>query len=115
MIVSECLYVLCRKLENREINEGEHRSAILALVAFIAAIDPPPTGDRTLVRRAEEIRGVRSCRHSADGIYLALAEELATKTITEVVTFDNGMKSRATANSLVMQVKVLQATPPPKP
>jgi hypothetical protein len=79
-------------------------------------VNPPPTGDRALIKRAEEIRGGLGCSRSADGIYLALAEELTKESATEVVTFDNGMKAQATANNsrvpvIVLPTNLIQPSP----
>jgi len=70
-------------------------------------IHPPPTGDKSLIERAEEIRGAFGCSRSADGIYLALAEELNAAMSTELVTFDAGMLNQAARSSLRMLVVVL--------
>jgi hypothetical protein len=80
------------------------------LITIMGQIKPPPTGDRTLVKRAEEIRGSLACTRSADGIYLALAEELHKVACTEVVTFDGAMKAQSTTCSLACQVVVLPTT-----
>jgi predicted nucleic acid-binding protein len=97
VIVSECLYVFCRKLSEGVLTAAEHASAIQALITIMAAIDPPPNGDRSLIQRAESFRGNLGCSHSADGIYIALAHELSSNAATEIVTFDNKMKNQAAA------------------
>jgi predicted nucleic acid-binding protein len=107
VIVAECLYVFCKKLRDGVITAAEHASAVQAFVALMQAINPPPSGDNALINRAEEIRGTLSCNRSADGIYLALAEELGKMTNTEVITFDSAMKSQATASSMGLNVIVL--------
>ena len=94
-IVMECLFVFCRKLMTGVITPAEHTSAVQAFITLMRVVNPPPSGDKSLIKRAEEIRGNLGCSHSADGIYLALAEELAKVSDTEVVTFDNGMQSQA--------------------
>ena len=106
-VIAECLYVFCKKLSAGKLTAAEHSSAVLNLITMMGQILPPPTGDKTLVKRAEEIRGSLACTRSADGIYLALAEELHKAASTEVVTFDGAMKAQATACSLSPQVVVL--------
>ena len=115
VIVGECLYVFCNKLADGKITLAEHTSALTAFIKFMAIVDPPPSGDKALIKRAEEIRRGLACRRSADGIYLALAEELDKAAATEVVTFDSGMSSQATASSLSPPVVVLPTILPPAP
>ena len=107
VLVAECLYVLCRKLMDGVLTPVEHGAAVQALIAMAAAIDPPPHGDRSLIQRAEAIRGTLGCSRSADGIYLALADELAKNSTTEILTFDTGMPSQAVAGAVGAQVVVL--------
>jgi predicted nucleic acid-binding protein len=113
VIIAECLFVFCRKLNDGVLTAAEHSSAVRGLISMMAAIQPPPTGDKSLIERAEEIRDTLGCSRSADGIYLALAEELGKTTNTEVVTFDTGMPSQAAASSLALTVVLLPITPPP--
>ena len=110
VIIGECLFVFCRKLADGVVTATEHGSAVSALVAFMNAVNPPPSGDRGLIQRAEQIRGSLGCSRSADGIYLALADELAKGSNTEIVTFDNGMKSQAANSGIAASVEVLPVT-----
>jgi predicted nucleic acid-binding protein len=107
VLVAECLYVFCRKLQTGDFTAAEHSNAIIAFITMMAAINPPPSGDKSLIKRAEEMRGTLGCSRSADGIYLALAEELNKVARSEVVTFDNGMQSQVTSCSLALTVIVL--------
>jgi len=107
VIIAECLFVFCNKLAAGKLTAAEHNSAVLNLATLMMQIQPPPTGDKSLVKRAEEIRGALACKRSADGIYLALAEELQRAANTEVVTFDGGMRAQAAACSLSPPVVVL--------
>lgn len=111
VILAECLFVFCRKRNDSVLTAAEHSSAVLGLISMMAAIHPPPTGDKSLIKRAEEIRANLGCSRSADGIYLALAEELSKEGSTEVVTFDDGMSSQAAASSVVPAVVLLPVTP----
>jgi len=56
--------------------------------------------------RAEEIRGSYGCSRSADGLYIALAEELATTRPTELVTFDAAMPSHVAATAPTVTVRL---------
>jgi predicted nucleic acid-binding protein len=107
VLIAECLFVFCRKLKDGVFSYADHSAAVLAFIKMMALINPPPNGDINLIKRAEEIRSSLGCSRSADGIYLALAEELSKVSSTEVVTFDNGMQSQATASSLASSVVVL--------
>src|SRR5258708_2095394 len=68
VLVSETLYVLCKKLETSSLTPTTQAQAIADLHTFLAFIEPPPNGEIALVLRAEAIRGSYSCRRSADGL-----------------------------------------------
>ena len=57
VMVAECLYVFCRKLKDGVLTPTEHTSVVLRFISMMGAIGPPPTGDRSLIKRAEEFRG----------------------------------------------------------
>lgn len=103
-LIMECLYVFCKKLKDGVLTPIEHAAAVHALITFMAAVDPPPSGDKALIARAESIRGSLGCSRSADSIYLALADELGKICSTEVVTFDTGMKKQAHLASILCEV-----------
>ena len=107
VIVAECLFVFCKKRQDGVLTPAAHEAAVRAFVTLMAAVHPPPSGDKSLIARAEEIRGSLGCRRSADGIYLALAEELSAVALTEVVTFDNGMGAQARSHAIAVTVEVL--------
>jgi len=60
-----------------------------------------------LIARAEEIRGGYSCRRSADGLYIALAEELSQSVPTELLTFDEDLPKQAAKNAPAVKVNLL--------
>ena len=107
VIVAECLFVFCRKLSDGVISQAEHANAVDAFLQLMSQVNAPPTGESSLIKRAEEIRGGLGCSRSADGIYLALAEKLTIESATEVVTFDKGMKAQAAASSISVPVIVI--------
>src|SRR5437899_2405239 len=76
IIVAETLFALCRKEQSGDLTAPDHNSAVLSLAAYMQAILPPPGSDRSLMIRANQIRGISGCSRSADSLYIALAEEL---------------------------------------
>ena len=107
VIVAECLFVFCRKVQDGVLTLAAHADAVRAFITLMAAVQPPPSGDNSLIKRAEEIRGALGCSRSADGIYLALAEELSADAPTEVVTFDQGMGAQARSHAIAATIEVL--------
>jgi predicted nucleic acid-binding protein len=107
-ILGECLYVLCRKLEvDGTLTLDEYAAAVADLSIYMGMILPPPNGEASLVLRAEQIRTGYGCSRSADGIFIALAEELTTTRTCELLTFDTGLKNQANANAPTVDVHVL--------
>src|SRR5579862_3858606 len=98
VLVSETLYVLCKKLEVGTLTPATHAQAIADFHTFLSFIQPPPNGEIALVLRAEAIRGSYTCRRSADGLYIALAEELSVTRPTVLLTFDEDMAKQAARN-----------------
>ncbi len=113
VIIAESLFVLCKKLEDKSLSASDHAAAVADLCTYMGMILPPPNGDRSLVARAERIRQSYGCSRSADGIYIALTEELAAGGITEILTFDGGMENQAKANAPTVKVRLLIPAPPP--
>lgn len=117
-ILGECLYVLCRKLESDgTLTPTEHAAAVADLSTYMSVILPPPNGEASLVIRAEQIRSGYGCSRSADGIFLALAEDLATTRTCKLLTFDTGFTNQANTNAPTVDVHELvtspTGTPPP--
>lgn len=88
VVVSETLFALCRKLTGNLLTTAEHATSIASLRALAQTLLPPPMGEAALIERAEQMRAGYGCSRSADGLYLALAEQLAQIGPTELVTFD---------------------------
>jgi predicted nucleic acid-binding protein len=109
VMVAEALYALCRKLQSGIITPAQHGRAIHRLRMVTAAILPPPCGDLSLTYRAEEIRGSYGCSRSADGLYIALAEQLTQLGPAELVTFDADMQRQATVAASNVVVRLLVA------
>jgi predicted nucleic acid-binding protein len=87
VIIAESLFVLCKKLQDSLLTAVDHADAIADLCSFMGVINPPPNGDRSLVSRAEQVRASYGCSRSADGLYVALAEELGAMGTAELLTF----------------------------
>lgn len=115
VVVAESLFILCKKLQDSSLSPADHAAAVTDLCTFMAMIHPPPSGDGALVARAEQIRQGYGCSRSADGIYIALTEELTKKGEAEILTFDGGMKNQARANAPKVKVNVLVAASPVPP
>lgn len=107
VLLAETLYILCGKLQNGSLTQAEHNSAIQLLQQYLLQIAPPPSGDFSLAIRAEASRQGYGCSRSADGLYIALAEELAQQVPTELVTFDQGIVKQAARNAPAVKVHLL--------
>ncbi len=129
-IVSECLYVLAEKVDrHKTLTPAEHAAALADLRTYMGMLLPPPSGDFSLTARAEQIRSGYGASRSADGIFIALAEELTASRTTEILTFDTELSKQAMKNAPTVSVRVLTtvalsaarpaaapaATPPPTP
>ena len=112
LIIMEVLYVLCKQVHEGALSAAEHATAIIQLQLFITRVQPPPNGDASLIARAEEIRQGYGCSHSADSMYIALAEQLAALGPAELLTFDAGQKTQAQAMAPTVTVNLLVAAPP---
>lgn len=113
VIIAESLYVLCKKLQENTLSPLEHADAIMDLSTYMSMIDPPPNGDRSLITRAEEIRKAYGCSHSADGLYIALVEDLLSRGVAELLTFDSQIQNQIKNNAASVKVNVLVPSFPP--
>ena len=91
VIIAETLYILCGKKQSGALSTFDYATAVLGFQTTMASIQPPPNGDRALIARAEQIGEGYGCSRSADGIYIALAEELSQTRPTVLLTFDQNM------------------------
>jgi predicted nucleic acid-binding protein len=107
VLVAEALYGLCRKLQSGAMTPAEHQRAILHLCVRMRGIRPPPIGDAALTARAEQIRGTYGCSRSADGLHIALAEQLAQAGPTELVTFDADLQSQTATAAPTVTIRLL--------
>ena len=107
VLLAETLYVLCGKLQSGALTPTTHALALKLLQNYLPDIALPPSGDFALAARAEALRQNYGCSRSSDGIYLALAEELAQQGPTELLTFDQGMVNQAAQHAPTVKIKLL--------
>lgn len=107
VIISETLYILCGKKQRGELSSADYAIAIIGFQTTMTSIHPPPSGDRALIARAEQIGESYGCSRSADGIYIALAEELSLTRHTVLLTFDKDMTNQAARNAPTVTVQIL--------
>lgn len=112
LLINEVMFALCNKRQSSSISQHEYIQAVQSFVALMRSINPPLLGDPSLISRADQIRGIMGCSHTADAFYLALAEQLQSDRATTVVTFDVGMESQAKANAANVQVDLLPISTP---
>ncbi|MGH9897958.1 MAG: type II toxin-antitoxin system VapC family toxin [Pyrinomonadaceae bacterium] len=107
VIVAEVLFVLCRKLSDGTLTYAAYDEAIEMLKDHMAVILPPPSGEATLIQLAKEIQAGYSCLHSADCLYIALAEELTKSGAAEFLTFDKRAVNVAAKNAPLVRINLL--------
>ena len=106
-ILTEVLFILCRKLQDGLMTVVEHQTAVHSFSRYMKGIHPSPQGDIGFIERAEEIRQGYSCLHSADAFYIALAEALAQNGAAELVTFDKRLVNVAANNAPTVKINLL--------
>ncbi|MGI8467341.1 MAG: type II toxin-antitoxin system VapC family toxin [Pyrinomonadaceae bacterium] len=106
VVVGEVLFALCRKLAAGILTETEHEKAVESFLNLMKNISTPDD-ETDLVERVVEIRGNYGCSRSSDGLYIALAEDLAKIRTVELLTFDRGMINQTAKNAPTVTVKVL--------
>lgn len=106
-ILTEVMFILCKKLQDGLLTEAEHQTAVQAFNTYMGTVLPSPQGDIGFILRAEEIRKGYSCLHSADCFYIALAEELAKRGPAEFLTFDKRVVNVAAGNAATVKVNLL--------
>jgi predicted nucleic acid-binding protein len=106
-ILTEVLFILCRKLHDGLLTEAEHEEAVKNFNDYMQGIHPSPQGDIGFILRSEEIRKGYSCLHSADAFYIALTEELAKSGPAEFLTFDKRVANVVANNAPSVKVNLL--------
>ena len=106
VVVGEVMFALCHKLAAGVLTEAEHEKAVESFLNLMKHISTPDD-ETDLVKRAVEIQSNYGCSRSSDGLYIALAEDLANTRTAELLTFDKGMINQAAKNAPPVRVKVL--------
>ncbi len=107
VLVAEVIFVLCQKLAGGLLSQLEYDEAIDIFADYLKGTTLTPNGEASLLKRAVEIREGYGCSRSSDGLYIALAEELAKTYNTEIVTFDKGFINQAGKNAATVKVNFL--------
>lgn len=106
VIVPEVMFALCQKLTGELLTGPEYEQAVESFLDYMTIISTRDDGT-DLVKRAIEIREGYGCSRSSDGLYIALAEDLAKTRTVELFTLDRGMVNQAAKNAPSVVVKVL--------
>lgn len=107
VIVGETLYILCQKHQDKLLTVTEYEYAVAEFEILMQSILPPPLGEASLVRPAQTVGADYGCSRSADGIYIALAEQLAQTRPTVLITFDKALARQASLRAAGVTVKFL--------
>lgn len=107
VIVSETLYALRKQEGNGLLTLAEYTLAVSDFDALMRGIQPPPSGESGLIRRASQICDGYGASRSADAIYIALAEELSQAYTTRLLMFDRDLPKQAIRNALTVTVHLL--------
>ena len=106
-ILTEGLFVLCRKRQDGLLSKAEYEEALNTFSDYLQGIRPSPQGDIGFIRRAAAIRQGYSCLHCTDAFYIALAEALAQSGPAELLTFDKRLVNVAARNAPSVKVNLL--------
>lgn len=107
VIISETLYALRNQTTNALLTQSEHRQAVSDFEALMKRVLPPPSGDASLILRADQICMTYGASRSADALYIALAEEISHTYATRLLTFDQDLPKQAARNSPSVNVHLL--------
>ena len=106
VVVAEVLFALCQKFASGILTQSEYEQAIDDFLVLMKNISLE-ADEKTLVKRAIEIRETYGCSRSSDSLYIALAEDLAKSRTVEILTFDKGMINQAAKNAPSVTIKIL--------
>ena len=107
VLAAEAIYVLCGKEQSGTLSAADYGQALVDLEQLIRGFLPPPSGEAALIGRAAAIRTGYGCSRSSDGLYLALAEELALVGPALILTLDGGMPNQAARNAPTVNIHLL--------
>ena len=97
----------CKKQEWKIFQQALYEKAVENFHNQVINFLSPPNGEASLIKRAKEIRQGYGCSRSADGLYIALAEELALSSSVELLTFDKGFVNQVSKNAPTVKVNLL--------
>ena len=106
VIISEGMFALCKKLNANILTAKDHDKAVESYLDYTSFISLH-NNESSLMKRAVEIRKGYGCSRSADGIYIALAEELTKSRTTEFLTLDGGMKNQISNSAPTVNLNLL--------
>lgn len=107
VIVSETLFALCGQEQRGLLSPPEYVQSVADFHAFMVGVLPPPSGEASLILRADQIRAGYGCSRSADALYVALAEELSQTYITRLLTFDQDLPKQVARHAPTVNVHLL--------
>lgn len=107
VIIAEVLYVLCLKLQTSLVTRAKYDEAVEFFKDYMSLISTPTGGDASLIQRAKEIQSGYGCSRSADSLYIALTEALASGGAAELLTLDAGFVNQAAKNAPSIKVNLL--------
>lgn len=91
VVVAEVLFAMCVKCQSGALTQSEYGQAIDIFTDCMQFVGTPDD-ESSLIKRAAEIRSGYTCKRTSDAFYIAFAEELSRTRISEIVTFDKGLK-----------------------
>lgn len=107
VIVSEVIFVLCKKLADGLLTQTEYDKAIESFKNYLTFIFPAPKGESALIDCAVRTINGYGCSRSSDGLYIALVEELSSTYNVELLTFDKGIINQVAKNAPTVKVNLL--------
>ena len=107
IILGETLYILCQKHQAGFLTAVEYEDAVAEFEILMQSILPPPLGEASLVLSAQAVGAGYGCSRSADGIYIALAQQLAQNRLTVLITFDKALSHQASLQTPGVNVCLL--------
>ncbi len=107
VVVSEVMFVLCKKLQDGMITSSEHTQAIQYFKRYLSSVYRPTGGDGSHIDRANQIISGYGCSRAADCLYIALAEEMSKAGPADFLTFDKGAVNQIQRNAPKVNVNLL--------
>lgn len=108
VVVAEVLFALCVKFQAGALKGTEYKRAI-DIFSDLMQLISTPDNESTLIARAVDIRADDNCKRTSDCLYIAFAEELSKTRVSEIVTFDRGLKSQAAKWAATVSLNLLKA------